>query len=84
VRHTYLAGFHIDFQIYAFLRRYLQTQHDIDVLVRGVRVALRIAKAGPLSSFLDHADTNPELDHNLDKESDEALETVVRSRVETM
>lgn len=38
----------------------------------------------PFASVVDHTDTNLELDHVLDKLSDEQLENVVRQRIETV
>ncbi|KAI5983394.1 hypothetical protein EDD15DRAFT_2533819 [Pisolithus albus] len=38
---------------------YLSTQHDIDVLVRGVRLAYKIAHTPPLSDLTDPANDDP-------------------------
>ncbi|EGN98767.1 hypothetical protein SERLA73DRAFT_54648 [Serpula lacrymans var. lacrymans S7.3] len=63
---------------------YCQTQHDVDVLVRGLRAALKIAQTEPLSSIVDADSKHPGLDHHLPFLSDEELVQVVRDRVETL
>ncbi|KAF8683343.1 Alcohol oxidase [Rhizoctonia solani] len=64
--------------------KYLSTQHDVDVLVRGLRVALRLTQEEPLRSMLDQADTTPELDLKLVNADDETLAKEVRARTETV
>ncbi|KIK16085.1 GMC oxidoreductase [Pisolithus microcarpus 441] len=62
---------------------YLSTQHDIDVLVRGVRLAYKIAHTPPLSDLTDSANDDPNLDHRLGRLSDDELQQLVRSRADT-
>jgi len=61
---------------------YLNHPNDLEILSRGLRLLVRIAKTEPLSSFLID-DSDPELDHNLDELNHQAIETEVRARVET-
>ncbi|KAG9101192.1 hypothetical protein FRC06_003277 [Ceratobasidium sp. 370] len=63
---------------------YLSTQHDIDTLVRGMRLALRISQTEPLRSMLDQADRTPGLDHELLDADDETLAREARARLETL
>ncbi|KAI6108023.1 hypothetical protein F5141DRAFT_1215776 [Pisolithus sp. B1] len=63
---------------------YLSTQHDVDVLVRGVRLVYKIAHTPPLSDLTDFANDDPNLDHHLGRLSDDELQQIVRSRVETI
>jgi len=64
---------------------YLATQHDIDVLARGMRLMLRLGATEPFSStLLSTNEESPYLDHNVDKISDEEMTRVVRERVETL
>ncbi|KDQ17549.1 hypothetical protein BOTBODRAFT_105670 [Botryobasidium botryosum FD-172 SS1] len=63
---------------------YFNTQHDLDVLVRGLRIMLEIVKTEPFASVIVHTDTHPDLDHGLDKLSDDELKDIIRRRVETV
>ncbi|QRV83543.1 GMC oxidoreductase [Ceratobasidium sp. AG-Ba] len=63
---------------------YLSTQHDIDVMVRGMRIALRLARTEPLRSIIDNEDHTPALDHALFGADDEVLIQVARERAETL
>ncbi|KAJ7066868.1 hypothetical protein B0H15DRAFT_794219 [Mycena belliarum] len=63
---------------------YLQTPDDLEKLVRGFRLLLKIAHAPALDAFLDHSDTNPLLDHAAHRKTDEELRELVRERVETV
>jgi choline dehydrogenase len=63
---------------------YLDTQHDIDTIVRGMRVALRLSQSEPLRSLIDQTDRTPGLDHELLGADDETLARQVRARVETV
>lgn len=64
---------------------YLETKHDVDVLVRGVRAAFKIAHTAPMTSITDvHASHHPELDHHISGLSDAELADIVRERVETV
>ena len=64
--------------------RYCSTQHDVDVLVRGIKTGLKIARTEPLASMLDENDKHEELDHALHLKSDAELAQVARERVETL
>ncbi|KAA1477203.1 GMC oxidoreductase [Dentipellis sp. KUC8613] len=64
---------------------YLSTQHDIDVLVRGMRVLMRIADAPPLGNIIDRAaKSDHDFGHYLSDASDEEVETYVRSNLSTL
>lgn len=64
---------------------YLETKHDVDVLVRGIRAAFKIAHTEPMStSVTDVHSTHPQLDHHFSHLSDAELADVVRDRVETL
>ncbi|KAG1804935.1 uncharacterized protein HD556DRAFT_492199 [Suillus plorans] len=64
---------------------YLETKHDVDVLVRGIRAALKIAHTAPMTSVTDvNATHYPELDHHISSLSDAELADIVRDRVETL
>ncbi|KAF7374613.1 hypothetical protein MSAN_00345900 [Mycena sanguinolenta] len=63
---------------------YLQNPHDLEKLVRGFRLISKIARADAMEAFLDHSDTNPELDHALHLKTDDELREIVRERVETI
>ncbi|KAI6108026.1 hypothetical protein F5141DRAFT_93952 [Pisolithus sp. B1] len=62
---------------------YLSTQHDIDVLVRGVRLAYKVAHTPPLSDLTNSANDDPNLDHHFGRLSDDELQQIVRSRADT-
>ncbi|CAK5269718.1 unnamed protein product [Mycena citricolor] len=63
---------------------YLEKADDLEKLVRGYKILLKIAHTTAMDPYLDHADTNPELDHFLHTKSDDELREVVRERVETV
>jgi len=63
--------------------KYFESVNDVEVLVRGMRLLLKIAKTEPLASLLVNKDTDPRLDHNLDELDHKALELVIRERGET-
>ncbi|KAG2146121.1 uncharacterized protein EDB93DRAFT_485376 [Suillus bovinus] len=64
---------------------YLETKHDVDVLVRGVRAGIKIAHTAPMTSVTDvDASYHPELDHHISSLSDAELADLVRDRVETL
>ncbi|KAG2154013.1 hypothetical protein DEU56DRAFT_868537 [Suillus clintonianus] len=63
---------------------YLGTKHDVDVLVRGLRAALKIAYTAPMTFVTDVHASDPELDHHFSRLSDAELADVVRDRVETV
>jgi hypothetical protein len=67
------------------VKSYLATQHDVDVLARGMRLMLRLGATQPFSDLLLPSDgRNPYLDDKLDKINDEEMEKVIRERVETL
>ncbi|QRW12253.1 GMC oxidoreductase [Ceratobasidium sp. AG-Ba] len=57
---------------------YLSTQHDVDAIVRGMRLALRLARTEPMQNIIDSTDRTPALDHTLLEADDEALAQVAR------
>ncbi|KAF8531934.1 alcohol oxidase [Gautieria morchelliformis] len=63
--------------------KYLSTQNDIAVLVRGLKLALRLIKTEPLASMVQH-DDDPLLDHNLEHLADKELEGEICKRPETL
>ncbi|KAJ7261714.1 hypothetical protein B0H12DRAFT_1013392 [Mycena haematopus] len=63
---------------------YLQNPHDLEKLVRGLRLVLKIAHAEAMDPYLDHSNTNPDLDHAMHLKTDDELREVVRERVETI
>ncbi|KAJ8594667.1 alcohol oxidase [Rhizopogon salebrosus TDB-379] len=63
---------------------YLETKHDIDTLVRGVRAAFKIAHTAPMTSVTDVQSTHPLLDHHFSRLSDAELADIIRDRVETV
>ncbi|KAG8682545.1 hypothetical protein FRC11_014731 [Ceratobasidium sp. 423] len=63
---------------------YLSTQHDVDVLVRGMRLALRLTQEEPLRSIIDQNDQTPELDIKLVDADDATLAKEVRARTDTI
>ena len=65
--------------------RYLTTQHDLQVLVEGVKALIRIAQTEPLASkVLDRADDGDKtLDHHLFKATSAEIEEFVRGRMNT-
>ncbi|CEL53828.1 hypothetical protein RSOLAG1IB_06609 [Rhizoctonia solani AG-1 IB] len=63
---------------------YLSTQHDVDVLVRGMRIALRLTQEEPLRSMLDQDDRTAELDLKLISADDATLAQEARARTETV
>lgn len=64
---------------------YLETQHDVDTLVRGVRLLVKLAKTpGPLASLIVQDEKNPGFDNHLDTATDEEIADMIRERGETM
>jgi hypothetical protein len=63
---------------------YCQNQEDVDKLVRGTKLCLRIVQTEPLASHLDWTERRSDLDHELHLKTDAELEAVVRERVETV
>lgn len=66
--------------------RYLATQHDVEVLVKGIKALLRVTQAEPLASkVVDRTgDGDPKLDHHLYKATRKEIEEFVRQRVNTL
>ncbi|QRW06021.1 GMC oxidoreductase [Ceratobasidium sp. AG-Ba] len=63
---------------------YLGTQHDVDVMVRAIRTALRLTQAEPLRNIIDNTSDTLALDKVLLEADDAALVRVARQRVETI
>lgn len=63
--------------------RYLTTKHDMEILVRSVRLAYQLTNTEPLKSIIDHDLKHPLLDHALGSKSNAEIEDVIRSRAET-
>ncbi|KAF8323356.1 alcohol oxidase [Clavulina sp. PMI_390] len=63
---------------------YLTTRHDVDVLVRGLRIAFAIVKAPALAPEIDYSTPSKDFDHHMDALNDEELEKIVQARVETL
>ena len=72
-----------DFSYIVHFARYLSTENDVAVLVRGIKFILRLIKTEPLASVLQH-DNDPLLDYRLDGLTDAELEAEVRKRPETL
>lgn len=66
--------------------RYLSTQHDIQVLVKGIEALVRLAQTEPLAGkVVDRSGVeNPALDHHLFKATTAEIEDFVRRRVNTL
>ncbi|KAF9532479.1 hypothetical protein CPB83DRAFT_947689, partial [Crepidotus variabilis] len=64
--------------------KYLQTKEDLAKLVRGFRLACKIAHSEPLNSILEHTCDRSDLDHFSHLKTDAELEEIVRERVETV
>jgi choline dehydrogenase len=64
----------------------LATQHDVQVLVKGIEALLRVTQAEPLASkVVDRTgDDDPTLDHHLFKATRTEIEEFVRQRVNTL
>ncbi|KAJ6532077.1 hypothetical protein B0H19DRAFT_466960 [Mycena capillaripes] len=63
---------------------YLQNPDDLEKLMRGFRLLLKIAHAEALDAYVDHSDTNPDLDHAAHLKTDDEIRDLVRERVETV
>ncbi|KAG7089330.1 hypothetical protein E1B28_011026 [Marasmius oreades] len=63
---------------------YLQSSDDVEKLMRGVKLCLRIAQQEPLRSYIDYSSGRSDLDQELHRKSDEELRELVRERVETV
>lgn len=63
---------------------YLETQHDVDVLVRGMRAMFELAKTSHLRAQINQKETDPRFDQDLENLTDEQLEYLIRERSETL
>ncbi|ESK94009.1 putative gmc oxidoreductase [Moniliophthora roreri MCA 2997] len=64
--------------------RYLESQDDVEKLVRGGRFCLKVARTEPIASRIDHTDYGEGLDGQTHLKTDDELEEIVRDRVETL
>ncbi|KAJ7578568.1 hypothetical protein C8J56DRAFT_968407 [Mycena floridula] len=64
--------------------KYLESQDDVDKLVRGTKLCIRLAQTGPLRELIDHKCSLPELDQGLHLKTDAEMEALVRKRCETL
>ena len=66
--------------------RYLSTQHDVDILIRGIKALIRVTEAEPMASkVVDRSgDNDPTLDHHLYTATDAEIEEHVRQRLGTL
>jgi choline dehydrogenase len=63
----------------------LQTQHDVDILVRSIQILLRITQSGPLAQSVNPAGPkDSKFDHHLYGAKDAELEDFARKRAETL
>lgn len=73
------------FQAPAIDPRYLSTEHDLNVLVRGMKLILRVARTRPLLDALDQTEHDTiGLDQEAHKLNDEQLAELVKDRAETV
>ncbi|KAJ7471517.1 hypothetical protein B0H11DRAFT_2040302 [Mycena galericulata] len=63
---------------------YLQSPDDLEKLVRGFRILLKIAHAQAMDAYVDHSNTHPDLDHATHLKTDDEIREIVRERVETV
>jgi len=63
---------------------YLATRHDVDVALRGFKMAIRVGQTEPYKSFVNATGDDPFFDHDLLSKPDSVLEQEVRKRVETL
>ncbi|KAG8932438.1 hypothetical protein FRC01_013911 [Tulasnella sp. 417] len=62
---------------------YPATEHDVDILVRSVKLAYQLASTAPLKSAIDQTVKHPLLGDNLGSKSNAEIEDLIRSRAET-
>lgn len=67
-----------------YVGSYLATEHDMDVLLRGARLADRMAHTWPMTRLTDEAYPNANLDHKIAQLDDEVVREMLRARSETM
>ncbi|KAF7323789.1 hypothetical protein MKEN_00600000 [Mycena kentingensis (nom. inval.)] len=63
---------------------YFKDADDFEKVYRGFRLLMNISRATAMDKYLDHTDTNPELDHELHKKSEQEIRDIVKERVETV
>ncbi|KAF8896431.1 choline dehydrogenase [Infundibulicybe gibba] len=63
---------------------YLKSPEDVEKLLRGVRIVLKIAQSEPLAPLLDDACPRSDLDHSTHLKSDNELVELIKERVETV
>ena len=68
------------------LHSYLATEHDLEVLLRGMKLLLRIAQTEPFASCIDTSDSavHPNLDTKIFDLNDLQLKDIIRQRAMTM
>jgi choline dehydrogenase len=66
------------------LHRYLSTEHDMNVMVRGLKLMFRLAATRPLSGTIDETFTDGRLDQDRRWLNDEQLAEIVKDRIETL
>jgi choline dehydrogenase len=64
--------------------RYLSTEHDVSVLVRGLKLMFRLAATRPLSDTIDEITIDSLLDQDRRHLNDEQLTEIVKDRIETV
>jgi choline dehydrogenase-like flavoprotein len=67
----------------SYSHRYLSTEHDVNVLVRGLKLMFRLAATRPLSDTIDETFTDGRLDQDRHRLNDEQLTEIVKDRIET-
>lgn len=63
---------------------YLKAPEDLEKLVRGAKLCLKIANTKPLSGMVDVTSTDVTLDHSSHLKSDDEIRELVKERVETV
>ena len=63
---------------------YCESPEDVEKLLRGVKLSLRLGRTEPLASLIDWDYSDPQLDHSLHLKSDDELRELVKNRVETL
>lgn len=63
---------------------YCESPEDVEKLLRGVKLSLRLGRTEPLASLIDWDCSDPQLDHSLHLKSDDELRELVKNRVETL
>jgi choline dehydrogenase len=70
----------------SFCASYLATTHDMEALVRSLKLVLRLVKTEPLASLVDFDwdGDSPEVDNRLLNATDEELRVHIRERISTL